>query len=257
MPLAGRHDTALVLLHGFCEDSSLWDHIIPHLKFNGNVTTPTLPGFGKTELNRKEFSLADIAATIHAELIGQGIKKYICIGHSLGGYITLELKKKFPDIVTSIGLLHSTAFADNIAKKKARNKLIKFLETNSADKFLATFVPSLFCETNLSRLKTEVEKVIEMSVGIENLTIQAYAAAMRDREDNTKVLYGEKQPLFIAGSCDLSVPKEDSESQILNIINPQNCHMINDTAHMGMYESSSIIIKAINQFTGNNQQGIG
>ena len=252
-----KPDSALVLLHGFCEDSSLWESIVPHLKYNGEIITPTLPGFGKTELKNKEFSLADIAHTIQNDLTHKGIKKYICIGHSLGGYITLELKKLFPNNVTSIGLLHSTAFADNTAKKEARNKLIKFLETNSADKFLSTFAPALFCKINLNRLKAEIEKVIKMSEGLENNTIQAYAAAMRDREDNTKVLYSEKQPLFIAGSCDQSVPKKDSETQILSLKNDENCFMINNIAHMGMYESPSIIIEAINQFTKNNQQGIG
>lgn len=38
--------TALVLLHGFCEDKTLWDHIIPKLKFEGEIISPNLPGFG-------------------------------------------------------------------------------------------------------------------------------------------------------------------------------------------------------------------
>ncbi len=49
---------ALVLLHGFCEDSTLWDHITPLLKFDGDMITPNLPGFGKTKLLFSKFSLA-------------------------------------------------------------------------------------------------------------------------------------------------------------------------------------------------------
>ena len=245
--------TALVLLHGFCEDSSLWEHIIPELDFKGKIITPDLPGFGNSILKSSNFSLSDIATSIHHDLTKSGIESCICIGHSLGGYITLALKSKYPDFVTSIGLLHSSSFSDNFEKKRTRNKLIKFLDKNPASSFLTTFAPSLFAKDNIDRLKSEIDKVINMSISVENKTIQEYAAAMRDREDYSSLLYRQEQPLFIAGEYDTAIPVEDSKKQISNIKNQNNCHILENVAHMGMYESPSFIIQAINRFTLNNR----
>ena len=84
---------ALLLLHGFCEDNTLWDHIIPELDFNGKIIAPNLPGFGGSELHFSHFILSDIASSIYHDLSKAGIESCNCIGHSLGGYITLALKK--------------------------------------------------------------------------------------------------------------------------------------------------------------------
>lgn len=250
---ASKSKKALVLLHGFCENKSLWDHIIPELYFKGQIIAPDLPGFGNAVLNSNKFSLEEIANSIYTDLVKKGIENCICIGHSLGGYVTLALKKNAPDFVTSIGLLHSTAFADTIEKKETRNKLIQFLDNHHASAFLSSFAPSLFDEANKERLKTEIKNVVDMSKGLKNTTIQTYAEAMRDRKDYTSILYNEVSPLFIVGTSDPAISLADSKNLISNINNKINCHILENTAHMGMYESPSLIIEAINQFTSNNQ----
>jgi pimeloyl-ACP methyl ester carboxylesterase len=247
-----KKESALVLLHGFCEDNSIWSHIIPELVFDGIIIAPNLPGFGNSNLESTVFGIEDIAGKIHHSLSVEGIKKIICIGHSLGGYITLALKKNYPAFIESLGLIHSTAYADTKEKIITRNKLIKFLDNNPASLFLSTFAPSLFSEVNQKRLKNDIEKVINMSINLKNTTIQAYVRAMRDREDYSKILFQEINPLFIAGKNDTAVPIENSESQIAKIENRENNYLLKNVAHMGMYESPSIIIKAINQFTSNN-----
>ncbi len=240
--------TALVLLHGFCENNSLWDPIIPALTFDGEIITPNLPGFGNTHLKSIDFNLTDIATSIYNGLIAAGVNNCICIGHSLGGYVTLALKDKYPDFVIKMGLLHSTAYPDSIEKKDIRNKLIAFLDRHPASSFLSTFAPSLFSEVNKDRLKDEIEKVIEMSKGVETKTIQGYARAMRDRKDYSALLFDDTEPLFISGIDDNAVPIEDSKNQIARIQNKTHCQLLENVAHMGMYESPSIIIRAINQF---------
>ena len=245
--------TTLVLLHGFCEDKSLWDEIIPKLNFDGEIIAPNLPGFGGSSLYTPEFTLEDIATTLYNKLKGSSAEKCICIGHSLGGYITLALKHKFPNFVSSIGLLHSTSFADTEEKKYIRNKLVKFLDHNSPSSFLLTFAPSLFSESSRVRLKQEISKVISMSEGLEAATIQSYTKAMRDRKDYSSVLYNEIEPLFIAGENDNLIPKSDSKKQISMIKNQDSCYLLKNVAHMGMYESPSDIINAINKYTSNNR----
>jgi len=245
---ASGKKVALVLLHGFCEDKTLWNHIIPSLTCNGEIIALNLPGFGNTSLPTNNISLNDIASIIKKELVSKGVDQCVCIGHSLGGYITLALKSQFPEFVKAIGLIHSTAFADTPDKKEARYKLVTFLDNHNASSFLSSFAPSLFFKENLGRLTSEIEQVINMSKGLTNKVIQQYALAMRNRENHSNLLYREANPLFIAGEQDTLIPIIDSKLQIYHISNQQNCYILPNTGHMGMYESPSLTIKAINQF---------
>ncbi len=45
-----------------------------------------------------------------------------------------------------IGLFHSTAYADDDAKKETRKKGIEFINNNGAASFLKTTTPNLFSE---------------------------------------------------------------------------------------------------------------
>lgn len=240
---------AMVLLHGFCEDKTLWNHIIPQLHFKGEIIALNLPGFGNTSLPSSATNLFNIAQIIKNQLELKGIRECICIGHSLGGYVALALKSKYPEFVTSIGLIHSTAFEDSTEKKNLRDKLVKFLNIHPPSTFLNTFAPSLFCESNISHLQKEIKQVINMSKNIAAKTIQQYAVAMRNRTDFTQLLFAEDAPLFIAGTCDNAIPVEYSESQIENIKNKNNCHLLKNVGHMGIYESPYLVIDAINKFT--------
>ena len=239
---------ALILLHGFCENSYLWEHVVPHLTYKGRIITPDLPGFGNSNLLFNEFSLDDISTYLYESLKKDSVSSCICIGHSLGGYITLAFKRNYPEFVKKIGLVHSTAFEDTPEKKEGRNKLIDFLNENPSSRFLSTFAYTLFCETNKSRLSNEIEKVVHMSDGLAGTTIQAYATAMRDRRNSIDVLTNEESPLFIAGECDNSVPVEMSKKQIALINNKKHCYILENVAHMGMYENSNTVIGAIDKF---------
>ena len=239
---------ALVLLHGFCENNTLWDHIIPKLSYSGQIIAPNLPGFGGEPLTLEHFTLTDIATKIHTHLVNLEVNSCICIGHSLGGYISLALKKLYPEFVIKVGLLHSSAYADTIEKKEARNKLIILLNNQSTTTFLSSFVPSLFSDTNKEALKSEIKKVIKMSDGLEAKTIQSYAKAMRDREDNIDILTKEGSFLFIAGEYDNAVPIEISRNQIDILKDKTNSYLLKKVAHMGMYESPYTVIEAFNNY---------
>lgn len=248
MSARNKSNQTLVLLHGFCENNSLWDQIIPSLQFEGEVIAPDLPGFGKTNLKTENFSLTNIAATIYDQLKSNKVESCICVGHSLGGYITLALKDAYSEFVSQIGLLHSTSFPDTPEKQHTRDKLIQFLDHHPLSDFLSTFAPSLFAEANKTRLKKEIDVVINMSKGVETKTIQGYARAMRNRKDYSSLLFAENKPLFIAGIDDMAIPLNDSKKQIAKIENKSNCYLLENVAHMGMYENPKQIIDAINQF---------
>ncbi|MFM8488607.1 MAG: alpha/beta fold hydrolase, partial [Bacteroidota bacterium] len=86
-PEAGT--TPLVLIHGFCEDSSVWKGILPGLN-DLPVIAADLPGFGESDLPSAA-TVAYYAEAVIQALDTIGITRFYLLGHSLGGYVALEI----------------------------------------------------------------------------------------------------------------------------------------------------------------------
>lgn len=80
---------AVLMLHGWKNDATSFDPLIPYLK-GFRVIRPDLPGFGKSELPREAWDVARYARFVRAFIEKLGVPVKIVIGHSLGGRITLK-----------------------------------------------------------------------------------------------------------------------------------------------------------------------
>ena len=135
----------LVFLHGFCEDSSIWKHLDLSMY---NVQFLDLPGFG-TSKDIPFSDLSSMADFVFERINSLQLKEVFLIGHSMGGYVILELMKLNPDFVKGIGLVHSHPFEDDFERIKNRQKAIDFIKKNDSSLFLKHFYPSLFWEVNV------------------------------------------------------------------------------------------------------------
>ncbi|MEP2773050.1 MAG: alpha/beta hydrolase [Fulvivirga sp.] len=229
----------LLFIHGFCETHEMWDDFkIPFLK-DFRVITVDLPGFGNSPLPDGGFTLADIADVLADFLDSLNIKQVVVVGHSLGGYVTLELAKLKSELIKGFCLFHSTAYADDEEKKDSRNKTIDFVEKRGVKVFATSFVPSLFYSKNRKNLTSEIDNAVAIASKTPLPTLVAYTKAMRDRQDRTDVLESFSNPiLFIAGVKDTSVPLEKIEPQFL-LPKRAVVKVLENTGHMGMFEKKT------------------
>jgi len=226
----------VVLLHGFCETSDIWAGMQSQLSKNFRVITIDLPGFGGSPLLNYTFSLEDVAKEIKSFLDSINLTKYVMIGHSLGGYITLAFSKLYYDQLSGIGLFHSSVFEDEKEKKENRTKLIEFIKTNGVRTFVKTFIPSLFYKENVYTLGDIIGTLKKSAEKTQAESVIKYARAMRDRTGSEEFLSKFQKPvMFIVGEEDPSVPLTKSLEQITM---PENSHVLrlSETGHMGMFE---------------------
>lgn len=161
----------------------------------------------------------------------------------MGGYITLAFAEKYPDYLNSIGLFHSSAFADDEEKKQTRIKAIDFIKETGSYAFLKTAIPKLFSG---DLHKKEMDELIEKGREFQPEALIQYYHAMINRPDRSALLKNFKKPvLFIIGEKDTAIPLKPSLEQThLPAITNVN---ILDTGHMGMIEEpqkSLAIIKS-------------
>ena len=89
--------SAVVLLHGFLENSAMWDAIASKLSKKYRVVCIDLLGHGQTENHGYIHAMEDQATMVKAVLNSLKLRKYILVGHSMGGYVGLSFAKLFPN----------------------------------------------------------------------------------------------------------------------------------------------------------------
>ncbi len=245
----------IVLIHGFAEDGDIWTNQIDFLKNHFQLIIPDLPGSGKSEMIT-DMSIEGMAELIK-EIIVLELQKFLrqpaeaegvfLLGHSMGGYISLALAEKYPELISSLALVHSSAFTDSKEKKANRLKSIEFVKKNGAFEFLKAVITDLFTETWAANNAEQVDKQIEKSRQFTDEAIIAYYQAMINRPDRTHVLKGFGKPvLFIIGKHDKAVPFEQSMQQCY-LPNISYIHILRNSAHMGMLEEAEKVNQAIFQ----------
>ncbi len=238
----------LLLLHGFCENNSIWEAFRHELADDFHVICPDLPGFGKSTLPENPFTLEKIGDMLAGWLRSKGIRKYVVVGHSLGGYVALELLRKYDSLVNAIGLFNSTAFADTEEKKNNRTKLIDFIDREGVKPFIKTFVPSLFYPGTAGDFQDVIEKIREEGMTINPKTVMYYAAAMRDRNESLDLLDKHHDAvLLISGEKDQNVPIDQSK-EMAKHLETKNFHIIPDSAHMSMFEQKELCLDIVREF---------
>lgn len=238
----------LILLHGFAEDSSIFRYQVAALQQHYTIICPDIPGSGASALGNEEMSMVYIADFVAAIIEQEGCGQVILIGHSMGGYATLAFAEKFPDKLLAFGLLHSTAFADDEAKKENRRKSINLIRHDGKEIFLRAMVPNLYGERAKKNLPDELTQHLTIALKITSESLIAYYDAMILRPDRTAVLKNNNLPvLFVIGKQDNAVPYMDMLTQS-TLPNSSFVSLLPDIGHTGMLESPEKVNEALNNF---------
>ena len=96
---------ALVLIHGFLENLSMWDEMTVELSKTNQVIRIDLPGFGKSDCIEDIHSMELFAKCTQQLLLELNIDKFTLIGHSMGGTASLLLAYTRPDLVSKLILI--------------------------------------------------------------------------------------------------------------------------------------------------------
>jgi pimeloyl-ACP methyl ester carboxylesterase len=221
----------VVLIHGFCETSEVWNDFSLDLASSNKIYSIDLPGFGQSPLPETPFTIDQIARMIIDWMDENNIVNPIIIGHSLGGYMALSIAEQAAKI-RGIILFHSTAYPDSDEKKINRNKVIEFVKTYGVDPFVDTFVEGLFRDKN----HPAIPIVDKMARKTSMETLINYACAMRDRPSRIEFLKSfEKPVLIVGGQWDTIIPPEIT-IQLGKLNSRGSSFILSEAAHMGMLE---------------------
>jgi pimeloyl-ACP methyl ester carboxylesterase len=238
---------AVVLLHGFLGSQEIWQQTITDLSRSYRVISIDLPGHGATDNFGYVHSMELMAKCVKAVLEELDLKKYVLIGHSMGGYAALAFADLFPDNIKGICLFHSSAYPDSEEKKRDRTRSIKVVKANHQI-YTVEVIRNLFASQNLQNLKKELTFATKIAGKTKKQGIIAALEGMKDRTDRSIILGLVDYPIMmIIGKHDNVLPAEQLLEQAKKIKHP-HVLFLEEAGHMGFLETPQLCHKGLRKF---------
>lgn len=206
----------VVLLHGFLENATMWDHFIPKLSKNNRVICIDLLGHGNTGCLGYIHSMELMAEMVKSVLKHLKITKSIFVGHSMGGYVALAFIEMFPNDVSGLCLLNSTALDDSAEKKENRDRAIIAVKQNHKT-FIRLAIANLFNPENQTIFSEKINDVVNEALQTPLQGIIAALEGMKIRKDRTFLLHSEGfKKMMVIGRKDPALDYNTLLEQIKN-----------------------------------------
>ncbi len=234
---------AIVLLHGFPENLQIWQEFSAILSKSFRVIAIDLPGMGESENIGYVHTMDLMAKCVHSVMEELNLRRYVIVGHSMGGYVALAFAELFSENLKGLCLFHSTAFADSDEKKIDRDKASVTAKKHTAQ-FLKVFAANLFADKDDPNIK----KLQQITASTSARGVIAALQGMKLRPSREIILKFAQYPvLFILGKKDGIINWEKMLPQT-EIPPHKQTLLLEEAAHMGFYEAPKITLRAVRKF---------
>jgi len=240
----------LVLIHGFPNDSTAWNPVLPELVKRYKVILPDLPGAGKSAPSTQPLTMEMMATEIKAVLDKENIEEAVLAGHSMGGYTALECASIFPERIKGVSLIHSLASADSAEKKELRRKSIALMKKGRAEQemFLRGMSQNLFAAEFTREHPDAVAAVITNGMKCSADVLANFYNAIMFRTDKQELLKTLPFPIqWIVGNEDNATPQKDALQQCY-LAKTNSLHLYKPCGHMSFVEMPSRLVSDLISF---------
>ncbi|MBA2524324.1 MAG: alpha/beta hydrolase [Pyrinomonadaceae bacterium] len=98
----GNGDLALVFIHCWSCDRTLWENQVAVFAKDHRVVTIDLPGHGDSGKGRTNWSIESYGEDVKRVVTKLGLKRVVLVGSSMGGPVALEAARRMPKRVVAI-----------------------------------------------------------------------------------------------------------------------------------------------------------
>ena len=202
-----REAPAVVLLHGFPLDGSMWDDQVDALAARFRTFVPDLRGHGRSEAPPGPYTMADHVADLARLLDRLGIERAALVGLSMGGYVTMNFLAAHPERVWAAVLVDTRAEGDTEQHRANREIQAKEVAVVGMGPFVEGGIPRMFAPKTIAERPDLVERYRRMVGPARPAAVVAALQGLAARPDVTSALRGVRcATLVVAGSEDVVTP---------------------------------------------------
>jgi pimeloyl-ACP methyl ester carboxylesterase len=231
---------ALVLLHAFPLDRSMWDRELRALADVASpIVAPSFPGFGRSELPTRQPTLDEYADAVIAAMDAAGVKTAAVAGLSMGGYVAFALWRRHRKRIERLALIDTKAEGDTPEAAANRVRLAEMISEHGIEALLKTPPKWLRDESaHWDALKALIRAQNKDAVA-------QGSVAMSTRPDSVEDLPTIDVPTaVIVGEADAITPLANSKT-MADAIPGASLSVIPDAGHISNIEAPEAFERAI------------
>lgn len=220
------------------ESAEIWNDITDEL--NVNAICPDLLGHGNNRIDTFS-SVSQMTDAILKVLDDLNAPEYNVVGHSMGGYVALDLFEKDARC-QKVMLLNSNFWEDSAEKKQDRLRVVDAVRHNK-NRFIKEVIPNLFADPN--DFEEVIQGLVEKAKGMSAEAIGNASLAMRARHDKTELVRSHSHDIVVVqGASDTVMPIEIMRSML-----PEDVVMeVLKSGHMSWCEAKDETIQLMRQY---------
>jgi pimeloyl-ACP methyl ester carboxylesterase len=247
---AEKTDSAFLFLHGFLENGGVWLPWAEKMAPVGSMYIPDLPGHGNTPVWEAGEMFPHWAAHL-MDIIGQHQSSdglVHIIGHSMGGYLALEMALLYPRRIGKVVLLHSTPMADSPVQIERRKRQIELIRKGRKSLLIKSVGPSMFAPENRERLADMGRKLKAEADRCPAEGMIKTLEAIMNRSDYRELMSQKMQDvLLITGSDDPFMPADYYKTLLSEYPRMAHCHFTG-CGHASFLEVPEASLEVVKQF---------
>lgn len=241
---------ALLMVHGFPLDHSMWQKQLEGLSEVCRVIAPDLRGFGQsTSGTSGTVTMERYADDLAGLLDALGVREPVVFcGLSMGGYVAWQFWRKYPSRVRALILCDTRASADTAAAARERLSSAQNVLENGLGKLAEFMAGKLFSDATRRDQPNLVEGIREQILKASPQAVAAALRGMAERPDVRDELPTVHVPaLVICGEDDGITPPDEMRRMAASM--PQASYVeVPHAGHLAPLENPTIVNSAILQF---------
>lgn len=239
---------AVVLIHGYPFNRSLWTEQAEALRDRYRVVIPDLRGFGESDSAGNLATMGRMAEDVAALMDHLEIEQAVIGGLSMGGYVALAFARQIPARVRALVLADTRAQADTEEGKQTRAQQAEKALSEGMAGIADAMLPKLLTPDTVSKRPELVKRVRDMMLKTKPEGAAAALMGMAQRDDQTEFISSIEVPALIAvGREDAITPVADSEAMHAKIAESRLV-VIENAGHVSNLEQTEQFNDALHKF---------
>ena len=246
----GTDGTTIVCLPGLSLDGSIWDEVAAGLAPRYRVVVLDLRGSGRSDVPMGPYSVPMLSGDLYGLLTALEIERAVFVGHSMGGYVALQMALETPEMVAGLALVGSASFGDlkrlgsseraRVSQMRTRGKLEEIVHDNLA----ANVGSRAWIERRDALERFAAHRIAHPPRG-RGVMAQRAAAEAFDVSDR---LWELSCPLLVVhGSEDELIPPQRG-AELAAAVDGARCELLDDVGHLPPLEVPERLGQLLEEF---------
>jgi 3-oxoadipate enol-lactonase len=246
---------ALLLVHGFPLDRTLWAHQVATLAGWRRIA-PDLRGMGSSDVPADGYSIAAYADDLVHLLDRLQVTRAVVAGLSMGGYVVFDLWRRYRDRIAGVILVDTRADADSAEGRAGRDAMIQLAQAEGSRAVAERMLPRVLGRSTQQTQPNLVDQVREMMARAPVTGVIGALRAMKERPDATPLLPTIDVPaLVVVGQEDELTPPSAARA-LTDAIPSAAMTVIPGAGHLSPLEAPTAVSRVLAEFLEHARESV-